>query len=102
MESMARMVMIDGGLPLPELQYEIVDVQGRVWRVDFAWPEQRVVAEYDSIAWHSGATEMLADRIRTAAIQDCRYTVVPIVAHDIFRDQWGFVARMRSHLERAA
>jgi hypothetical protein len=102
MESMARMVMIDGGLPLPELQYEIVDLQGRVWRVDFAWPEQRVVAEYESIAWHSGAAEMLGDRIRTAAIQDLGYTVVPIVAPDIFRDQWSFVARMRSHLERAA
>jgi hypothetical protein len=102
MESMARMVMIDGGLPLPELQYEIVDLDGRVWRVDFAWPEQRLVAEYDSIAWHSGAAAMLSDRIRTAAIQDVGYTVVPIVAPDIFRDQWSFVARMRSHLERAA
>lgn len=102
MESMARMVMIDGGIPLPELQYEIIDLNGRVWRVDFAWPQQRLVAEYDSVTWHSGEAKMLDDRIRTAAIQDLGYTVVPIVAPDIFADQWSLVARLRSHLERAA
>jgi very-short-patch-repair endonuclease len=102
MESMARMVMLDGGLPMPELQYEIVDLEGRLWRVDFAWPEHRIVAEYDSVAWHSGPEAMLSDRIRTAALQDCRWMVVPIVAQDIYREPIGFVARMRSHLDRRA
>ena len=39
MESEARLVFIDGGLPTPELQYEIVDRCGDLWRVDFAWPD---------------------------------------------------------------
>ena len=34
MESETRLVFIDGGLPLPELQYEIVDKCGKLWRVD--------------------------------------------------------------------
>src|SRR4029078_6913402 len=38
MESETRLVFIDGGLPLPELQYEILDKCGDLWRVDFAWP----------------------------------------------------------------
>jgi hypothetical protein len=38
MESEARLVMIDGGLPDPVLQYEVVDLEGNVWRLDFAWP----------------------------------------------------------------
>src|SRR6478736_5387570 len=42
MESEARLVMHDGGLPEPALQYTIVDRDGRCWRVDFAWPYQRV------------------------------------------------------------
>ncbi len=41
MESEARLVFIDGGLPLPELQFEIVDCRGRLGRVDFAWPRFR-------------------------------------------------------------
>jgi very-short-patch-repair endonuclease len=102
MESEARMVMIDGGLPTPELQYEIVDLEGRLWRVDFAWPGQWLVAEYDSIAWHSDPAAMLRDRMRTARLQECGWTVVPIVVHDIYRDRIAFLARMRRHLERAA
>ena len=39
MESEARLAMLDGGLPPPVLQYEIVDRNGRIWRVDFAWPD---------------------------------------------------------------
>ena len=41
------MVMIDGGVELPELQYEVRDLDGRLWRLDFAWPESRLAAEYD-------------------------------------------------------
>jgi hypothetical protein len=47
MESEARLVMIDGGLPSPVLQYEIVDRNLQTWRVDFAWPDRRVAVEYD-------------------------------------------------------
>jgi hypothetical protein len=36
MESEARLAMLDGGLPPPVLQHEIVDRNGRTWRVDFA------------------------------------------------------------------
>lgn len=38
MESEARLVFIDGGLPMPELQYEIVDCYGQLWRVDSPGP----------------------------------------------------------------
>lgn len=102
MESEARMVMIDGGVPTPELQYEITDLTGRVWRVDFAWPEQRIVAEYDSIAWHSDPEAMLRDRMRTTRLQELGWLVVPIVVDDIYRDRFGFVARLRNLLDRAA
>ena len=62
MESEARLVMIDRGLPLPELQYPIHGPDGELWRVDFAWPDVRLVAEYESIDWHAGRDEMLRDK----------------------------------------
>ncbi len=49
METEARLVFIDGGLPKPALQHVIVDRYGRRWRVDFAWPQAMVIAEYDSV-----------------------------------------------------
>lgn len=101
MESEARLVMIDGGLPRPVLQYEIVDNGRRVWRVDFAWPEYRVAAEYDGVDWHSGPEAFLRDRRRTAALQDLGWVVVPIVAEDVRRRPWELVRRIETQLERA-
>jgi hypothetical protein len=83
MESEARLVMIDHGLPLPELQYEIHGRDGQRWRVDFAWPDARVAAEYESVEWHVGRDEMLRDKKRFAAIQELGWIMIPIVGSDI-------------------
>jgi hypothetical protein len=100
MESEARLVMIDYGLPLPELQYEIRALDGTVHRVDFAWPERRVVAEYESIDWHSGRMEMIRDKKRYADFQDLGLTVIPIVVDDVRREPWRLANRLEYHLSR--
>jgi hypothetical protein len=101
MESEARLVFIDGGLPKPELQYEIVDRCGQLWRVDFAWPEARVLAEYDSMEWHANAVALRHDRMKTARLQECGWTVIPLVVDDVRRYPLDLVARIAAHLERA-
>lgn len=101
MESEARLVMIDYGLPKPELQYEIRGRGGETWRVDFAWPDLRVAAEYESIAWHAGRLEMLRDRERQAGIQDLRWTVIPIIVDDVRLHPWRLADRIAGHLARA-
>ena len=102
MESEARLVMLDGGLPPPVLQYEIVDAQGCTWRLDFAWPDLRVGAEYDGVDWHSGPDAFLRDRRRTAALLDLGWVVVPIVAGDVRYRCGELVRRLEARLERAA
>ena len=101
MESEARLVMIDGGLPAPVLQYTIVDSRGRLRRFDFAWPDTKVAAEYDSDAWHTGDDALRRDREKIAAVQDLGWTVVPIVADDVRRRPQVLVNRIRAHLGRA-
>jgi hypothetical protein len=101
MESETRLVMIDGGLPPPVLQYEIVDPNGRTWRLDFAWPDLRVAAEYDGVDWHSGAEAFIRDRRRAAALQDLGWTVVAIVAEDVRHRRGELVRRLEMRLERA-
>ncbi|ORB30939.1 type IV toxin-antitoxin system AbiEi family antitoxin domain-containing protein [Mycolicibacterium parafortuitum] len=101
MESEARLVMHDFGVPRPELQYVIDGADGS-WRVDFAWPEHLVAAEYESIDWHSGPAEMLRDRRRLAGIQHGGWTVVPIVVSDVRLHPARMAARLNDHLERAA
>ena len=89
METEARLAMIDGGLPVPELQYEIFDGNGQLRRVDFAWPDQRVAVEYDGIDWHSGADAMRRDRRRQTALLDVDWVVVPIVFEDVRYCPWS-------------
>lgn len=101
MESEARLVMIDGGLPTPVLQHEVIDARGRLRRLDFAWPEQLVAAEYDSDEWHAGKDALRRDREKLAALQDLGWTVVPIVANDVRRRPQVLVDRIGGHLSRA-
>jgi hypothetical protein len=102
MESEARLVMIDGGLPPPVLQYEVVDLQGCTWRLDFAWPELRVGAEYDGVDWHSGSDAFLRDRRRASALQELGWLIVPIVAEDVRYRPVELVQRLDTQLRRAA
>lgn len=102
MESEARLAMLDGGLPRPELQYLIHGRDGEIWRVDFAWPEARVAVEYESVAWHAGRIEMERDKSRFAGIQDTEWTVIPIVVADVRRTPGRMCERIRRHLDRAA
>ncbi len=100
MESESRLVMIDGGLPIPELQYEIIDGDGQLRRLDFAWPDVRVAAEYDGMDWHSGAAAMLANRKRTSALMDIDWTVIPIIYEDVRLRPDDLVWRIDAQLRR--
>ena len=101
MEREARLAMIDGGLPIPELQFEIIEGNGKLRRVDFAWPEARVAVDYDGIDWHSDPEAMRKDRRRRAALEDVGWIVVSIVFEDVRYRPWEFVARIDGHLGRA-
>lgn len=100
LESEARLAFIDGGLPLPELQYEIVDRCGKRWRVDFAWLDAMVVAEYESMQWHATPEALRHDRMKVARLQECGWTSIPIVVDDVRRQPLELVARIAAHLDR--
>lgn len=101
MESEARLVMIDHGLPRPELQYPIYGCDGELWRLDFAWPEAHLAAEYESIDWHAGRDEMLRDKTRWGGIQELGWTIIPIVVDDVRRHPYRLAQRIAIHLARA-
>lgn len=101
MESEARLAMLDHGLRRPELQYRIEGLDGDCWRVDFAWPDARVAAEYESVQFHAGREEMLRDKKRSAGIQEVGWIVVPIVAGDVRRTPARMCERIRRHLDAA-
>jgi hypothetical protein len=100
MESEARLVMIDYGLPPPEIQYAIRGRDGELWRVDFAWPDICLAAEYESVDWHAGRSEMLRDKKRLGKLQELGWTIIPIVVDDIRREPDRLANRIASQLHR--
>lgn len=102
MESESRLMMLDGGLPAPVLQHQIVDRDHRIWRVDFAWPSRRVAVEYDGVVWHEGPEAFVHERRRRAALQEIGWVVVSIIADDVRRRPWETIRRIETQLGRAA
>jgi hypothetical protein len=67
-ESWMRLLVADAGFPLPEPQFEVRDLNGRlVYRLDMAWPESRVALEYDGFEAHEDRSEADAERDRRLA-----------------------------------
>jgi very-short-patch-repair endonuclease len=102
MESEARLVMLDGGLPRPELQHEIVDRSRRTWRVDFAWRDAKLAVEYDGFDWHSDQQQFARDRQKHAALNEIGWRMVSIVADDVRKQPQDLVRRIEGALMRIA
>lgn len=48
-ESLSRVQIARLRFPRPELQVEIVDLDGRTWHCDFGWQEQKLLGEFDGM-----------------------------------------------------
>ncbi len=101
MESEARVVFLDGGLPTPVLQHEVIDRCGELWRLDFAWPDAMVAAEYDSMDWHADPARWRRDQIKTARLSECGWSLVRFVVDDVRRHPADLVRRVSSRLAAA-
>ncbi|OOC06322.1 hypothetical protein B0293_12545 [Amycolatopsis azurea DSM 43854] len=52
-ESILRLIVVEAGFPVPEVQYEITTIEGRkLYVLDLAWPSRRIALEYDGFASH--------------------------------------------------
>lgn len=101
MESEVRLVMRGSGLPIPELQYEIVDLNNRTWRLDFAWPDYRVAVEYDGFDWHSDREHFQRDRQKRAALNEMGWSLISVVFDDVRVHPAEMLRRIVTALERA-
>lgn len=85
METRARLMVVRAGLPEPKLNVHIVSTTGR-WLAccDLVWKKQRVVGEYNGVEWHEGEERETLDGIRREGLERDGWTVVDIVAEDVF------------------
>lgn len=100
MESEARLAMIDGGLPRPLLQHDIIDLDWRAWRVDFAWLDAKLAVEYDGFDWHSDQRQFARDRQKRAALNEIGWRLLSVVSGDVRTQPERMVRRIEDELTR--
>lgn len=89
------------GLPLPETQYTVLDPTGAfVARVDLAWPEEKVIREYDSDLWHR-PEHVERDELRKQRLEALDWDVDVIARPDLRPSARKWLEELRRDLSRA-
>jgi very-short-patch-repair endonuclease len=67
-------VLLLSGLGRPDLQHELRCVDGRLVRLDAAYPDRRLAVEADGHRWHGTSAQLRSDLARSRAIQASGWT----------------------------
>ncbi len=97
-ETRLRLLMGRAGLPSPVAQLRVTDGRGRIGEVDFAWPDRRLVVEYEGM-WHAAPDQVGRDRRRLNRLLAAGWHVVFVTAADMHRPE-ELVARIACALAR--
>jgi hypothetical protein len=93
-ESWLRLMLVENGVPLPEVNWVIATPDGReIVRLDLAWPSARICIEYDG--WETHAGRMVADEARAAELRRHGWIVIRVDV-DGLRDVRQLVAELRA------
>ena len=97
MESVLRWLLLEAGLPQPVLQH-VVRVGGRfVGQVDMAWPDQRVMVEFDGDV-HRQRDVFVNDVRRQNGLVLARWTVLRFTSADVLGRPAQVIAAIRAAL----
>jgi very-short-patch-repair endonuclease len=83
LESLLRVLLREAGLPTPRTQYRVHDHGAEVARVDFCWPENRLVVEADGYAFHSSRDDYRRDRRRMNELERLGWRVLRFSWEDV-------------------
>jgi hypothetical protein len=99
LESAVALALDTAGVPRPTRQLEIVSSGGQLMRVDFAWPDHRVILEADGVAFHSTVPALLRDRQRQNALTMLGWRTVRCTWADAMLDPPPFIAAVNALLQ---
>lgn len=98
MESVLRWLVHEAGLPAPDLQYVVRDDTGSVLgRADLAWPDRRVLVEFDGDV-HRERNVFVRDLRRQNRLVAAGWTVLRFTSADVLGRPADVVAEIRRAL----
>ncbi|MQA13805.1 MAG: DUF559 domain-containing protein [Pseudonocardiaceae bacterium] len=100
METRSRLVLVLRGLPRPELQFTVYDIDGVfVARVDMAYPRLRLAVEYDGRG-HLKQWQQEADAHRANLLDGCDWSVLRFTSTDVYGYPDEMFVRVQSSVAR--
>lgn len=101
-ESLMRTLCLTYGLPIPELQVELFDSRGLIWRVDGLLRAFRVVLEVDGKGKYADRETLWREKVREDRLREAGWEVVRLTWEDVFSSPERAAARIRGAISRAA
>ena len=102
LESCARVVFHERGLPPPELQVVILGEGGsKIARVDYFWRDYGVVAEADGLLKYQSGADAVAELKRDRLLRDRGLDVVHFTWEELFRERERVLRRILAAFARA-
>lgn len=102
-ETRCRLILVDGGLPEPELNHDVYDDAGRfIACVDLAYPARRVAIEYEGEHHLRDAEQWAKDIARYEALAAAGWFVIRVTKADVFAARSDLVRRVRTALRARA
>jgi hypothetical protein len=100
LESCARVIFAEHGLPPPELQVEIFG-NGFIGRVDFLWPQYGTIAEADGLKKYEKTPNLATDQLeRDQLLREAGYKVVHFTWHQLFRETLRVISWLKTEFAR--
>lgn len=97
-ETRLQRLLLRAGLPAIR-QFKVWDGGEFIARVDFCFPESKVIVEADSYRWHSSRRAWQRDRERRNRLTMLGWTVIQITWDDVVRRPDRTIERLRSLLQ---
>lgn len=101
-ESHLRVLLVQGGLPEPEINLPVRVADGKQILIDLAFPDSKLGLEYEG-DWHRTDHEKWAsDLIRREELLDVGWEIIRITSRDLYQHPEHLRARIRRRLRARA
>lgn len=97
LESWSRLLMVQLGLPRPQLQHD-VRIRARRYRPDFLWPDHKVIGEADGMGKYSNNEAIDDEKRRQGHLQGAGYLVYRWGWAEVRPDPWHWGEGLRQLL----
>jgi very-short-patch-repair endonuclease len=97
-ESRLLRLLLKAELPRPIPQFRIKEKSRLVARVDFAYPDAKVIIEAESHRWHSGPRAIDKDNDRYDELRALGWIVIRVTWHQLMNEPHKVIERVRDAL----